>query len=37
MLVWPSDRVEIMVNHVMTCLLCWPNDLGWIMENPGFY
>jgi len=37
MLVWSSDRVEIMVKHVMICLLCWPSDLGWITIKPGLF
>ena len=28
MLIWPSDRVEIIVNPVMMCPLCWPSDMG---------
>jgi len=37
MLVWPNDRVEIMVKPVMMCSLCWPSDLGWIMVKRSFY
>ena len=37
MLVRPSDRVEIMVKHVMMCSLCWSSDPGWITIKPGFY
>ena len=37
MLVWPSDRVDIMVKPIMTCLLCWPSDLRWIMVMTSFY
>ncbi len=33
----PSDLVEIMVKPIITCLLCWPSDLGWITVNPGFH
>lgn len=36
-LLWPSDLVEIMVNHVITYLLCWPSDTMWIELKPGFY
>jgi len=25
-----------MANHVITCLLCWPSDPGWITAKPGF-
>jgi len=35
MLVWPNDRVEVTVNSIMMCKLCWPSDLGWIMVKPG--
>lgn len=31
--VWPSHQVKIMVNPIVTCLLCWPSDLGWNMVN----
>jgi len=37
MLVWPNDLVEIMVNVVMMCSLCWPSDTGWIAVKLGFY
>jgi len=37
MLIWPSDRVDIIVKPIMKCSLCWPNDLGWITIKPDFY
>ena len=37
MLVWLSNRVEIMVKHVIACLLCWSSDPRWITVKPGFY
>ena len=37
MLVWPNDQVEIMVNVVITCSLCWPSDPKWITVKLGFY
>jgi len=37
MLIWPSDWVEITINPVMMCSLCWPSDPGWIIVKPGFY
>jgi len=37
MLVWPSDWVEIMVNTIITCSLCWPSDPGRITLKPSFY
>lgn len=36
-LVWPSDRGDIMVKHAITCSLCFPNDVGWIAVKLGFY
>jgi len=36
MLVWPSDRVEITVNPIMMCSLCWLNDPRWITVKLGF-
>ena len=36
-LFWPSDLVEIMVKPIISCLLCFPSDLGWITVKPGFY
>lgn len=37
MIVWPSDRVDIMVKSIMLYSLCWPNDAGWITIKLGFY
>jgi len=36
MLAWTSHRVEIMVKPIMICLLCWPNDRGWITIKFSF-
>ena len=31
---FPSYRVEVVVKPVMTFLLCWPTNLGWITIKP---
>jgi len=36
-LVWPIDRVEIIVKIVMMYSLCWPSDPAWVTVNPSFY
>jgi len=36
-LFWPSDLMEIMEKHVITCLLFWPSDPVWIVVKPGLY
>jgi len=37
MFVLAYDLVEIMVKPIITCLLCWPSDPGWIMVKSTFY
>jgi len=37
MLIWPNDQVNISVNPIMMCSLCWSSDPIWIAVKPAFY